>query len=39
VADRSPLGTWWEGVRQHEAVARVDAEMAKALAEALAAGS
>jgi glutathione S-transferase len=38
-ASRAPLAAWWEGVRRHPAVARVDAELAKALAAALGAPS
>jgi len=37
-AERRPLGTWWEGVRKHPAVERVDAELTKALAAAMGGG-
>ena len=34
-AERKPLSTWWQGVRRHPAVERVDAELTKALAAAM----
>jgi len=37
-AERKPLATWWEGVRKHPAVVRVDEELAKALAAAMGGG-
>ena len=37
-AQRKPLATWWEAVRKHPAVERVDAELTKALAVAMGGG-
>ena len=34
-AERAPLSAWWQGVRKHPAVERVDAELSKALAAAM----
>jgi glutathione S-transferase len=31
-AERAPLARWWQAVRKHDAIQRVDAELAKALA-------
>jgi hypothetical protein len=31
-AERAPLARWWQAVRKHYAIQRVDAELAKALA-------
>lgn len=36
-ASRPPLASWWQGVAQHPAVARVDAELTEALAAMMAA--
>jgi glutathione S-transferase len=38
LADRPKLASWWEAVQKHEAVRKVDAEMARALAEYLTSG-
>jgi glutathione S-transferase len=37
-AERAPLARWWQAVRRHEAIGRVDAELAKALAATMGAG-
>jgi glutathione S-transferase len=37
-AERAPLSRWWQTVRRHDAIARVDGELAKALAESMRAG-
>ena len=37
-AERAPLARWWQAVRKHEAVQRVDGELAKALAASMGGG-
>lgn len=37
-AERAPLARWWQAVRRHDAIQRVDAELAKALAVLMAGG-
>ena len=37
-AERAPLARWWQAVRQHDAIQRVDAELTKALAEMMRGG-
>ncbi len=39
MAERPKLSAWWEVVLKHEAVAKVDGEMQKALQEFLAQGN
>ena len=35
-AERAPLSRWWQAVRRHDAIVRVDGELAKALAASMA---
>jgi len=37
-AERAPLARWWQAVRKHEAVQRVEGELAKALAASMGGG-
>jgi glutathione S-transferase len=37
-AERAPLARWWQAVRKNDAILRVDAELAKALAAAMGGG-
>lgn len=37
-AERAPLARWWQAVRRNDAIVRVDAELAKALAESMGGG-
>ncbi len=37
-AERAPLSRWWQAVRRHDAIQRVDGELAKALAASMGSG-